>query len=143
MNSTSAFATLTVIILITRYKINNFSYFPMIMLAVSLANAAVGIVGINQFILESIISIILRYLSDLSYSIFLIYTIETFPTVCRSQGLALALCGGSFGVILAYSLSTYRITELVLCSCFNMLLVIRSKFIQLDYENKLMDTLTD
>lgn len=75
MNSTSAFATLTVIILITRYKINNFSYFPLIMLAVSLANAVVAIIGINQFIIESIISIILRYLSDLSYSIFLIYTI--------------------------------------------------------------------
>lgn len=34
-------------------------------------------------------------------------------------------------------------TELVLCFCFNVLLVVRSKFIQLDYENKLMDTLTD
>lgn len=63
--------------------------------------------------------------------------------MCRSQGLALTLCGGSFGVILAYSLSNYRITELVLCFCFNIVLVVRSKFIQLDYENKLMDTLTD
>jgi hypothetical protein len=45
--------------------------------------------------------------------------------------------------MLAYSLSKYPLVELAICLLLNVGLMIRSKSIQLDYENKLMDTLTD
>jgi peptidoglycan/LPS O-acetylase OafA/YrhL len=75
MNSTSAFATITVIVLITKYQINKFTYFGVLIFITSLVNLVAAVAGINQFIVESVISILLRYLSDLSYSLFLIYTI--------------------------------------------------------------------
>lgn len=109
MNSTSAIATITVIILITKYQINRYTYFGVILCFVSLANLIVAIIGADRFLIDSIVSILLRYVSDLSYSLFLIYTIETFPTVCRAQCLAFTLCGSSLGVMLAYSLSSYPI----------------------------------
>jgi hypothetical protein len=143
MNCTSAVATITVIILITRYQVNRYTYFAVAMLIGSLLDVVIAVTGMDGFLIESAISIAIRYLSDLSYCLFLIYTIETFPTVCRTQCLAFALTGSSVGVILAYTLSQYRWAELVLGLLLNMLLVVRSKDIQLDYENKLRDTLKD
>ena len=143
MNSTSAFATITVIILITKYQINHYTYFGVILCVVSLANLLITLIGADQFIIASIISILLRYVSDLSYSIFLIYTIQTFPTVCRAQCLTFTLCGSSFGVMLAYSLSSYSIVQLLISLGVSIVMMVKSKNILLDYENKLMDTLTD
>lgn len=110
MNGTSAFATITVIILITKYKVNKFIYLALPTCAVVIIDIILTGIDLNGFISESILSILLRYLSDLSYSIFLIWTIEAFPTVCRTQCLALALCGSSLGVISAYSLSSFPLT---------------------------------
>lgn len=143
MNCTSAVATITVIILITRYQVNRYTYFAVALLAGSLADLLVSVAGFDGFLIDSIISIAMRYLSDLSYSLFLIYTIETFPTVCRTQALTFALTGGSLGVILAYVLSQYRWAEIVMSLLMNIVLLVRSKDIQLDYENKLRDTLKD
>ncbi len=143
MNSTSAIATITVIVLITKYKINRYTYFGIILCVISFANLIVYVIGVNRFLIDSIVSILLRYISDLSYSLFLIYTIETFPTVCRAQCLAFTLCGSSLGVILAYSLSAYLTIQVLLSLGLNIILMAKSKYIQLDYENKLKDTLTD
>lgn len=133
MNCTSALATITVIILITRYQINRYTYLAVAMLIGSLLDLVITATGMDGFIVDSVVSIAIRYISDLSYSLFLIYTIETFPTVCRTQCLAFALTGSSLGVILAYTLSQYHWAELVLGLLLNMLLVMRSKDIQLDY----------
>lgn len=108
MNCTSAVATVTVIIIITRYQVNRYTYFAIALLAGSVLDLAVGAAGLDGFWLDSAVAIGMRYLSDLSYSMFLIYTIETFPTVCRTQSLTFALTGSSIGVILAYGLSGYR-----------------------------------
>jgi hypothetical protein len=143
MNCTSAVATITVIVLITRYQMNRFTYFAVALLVGSLLDAGVTAAGLDGFMVDTIVSIAIRYLSDLSYSLFLIYTIETFPTVCRTQCLTFALTGSSLGVILAYSLSRYRWVEIVLSLLLSVVLVVRSKDIQLDYENKLRDTLKD
>ena len=75
MNSTSAVATITVIILITKYKINRYTYFAVALLVGSLLNMLVSAIGLEGFAVDTAISIANRYLSDLSYSLFLIYTI--------------------------------------------------------------------
>lgn len=75
MNITSAIATITVIVLITRYKINKFTYIGLSLLVISLINLLINIFGWNYFLIESVVSIAMRYVSDLSYSLFLIYTI--------------------------------------------------------------------
>jgi hypothetical protein len=143
MNSTSAVATITVIVLITKYKINKYTYFGLFLLVASSADLIISALGIDQFWIDSLLSILIRYTSDLCYSLFLIYVIETFPTVCRTQCLAVVLCGSSFGVILAYSLKEFKLLELGMSVLLNLLLVKQSRHMQLDYENKLMDTLTD
>lgn len=143
MNSTSAVATITVIVLITRFKVNKYTSLALLSLSVTLADLIVTIVGVREFILESILCIALRYFSDLSYSIFLIWTIEAFPTVCRTQCLTLALCGSSVGSIMAYSLQSFETAELVISLILNLAALNLSRPLKLNYENKLTDTLAD
>jgi hypothetical protein len=108
MNCTSAVATLTVIVLITRYQLNSYTYFAAALLLGSFADLVIALAGLEGHLVDTVISIAIRYLSDLGYSLFLIYTIETFPTVCRTQSLTFALTGSSVGVVLAYLLSQFR-----------------------------------
>lgn len=75
MNGTSAIATISVIIFITRYKINKYTPLAFLSFFVTFIDLLVTLSQINGFIMESILCISLRYLSDLSYSIFLIWTI--------------------------------------------------------------------
>lgn len=75
MNCTSAVATLSVIMLITRYQVNRYTYFAVAMLVGNLLDVAVAAAGLDGFIIDSVVSIAVRYISDLSYSLFLIYTI--------------------------------------------------------------------
>lgn len=145
MNSTSTVATITVIILITKYKINRYTYFSFALLVASFVYLLVAAIGWDksEFIVDIILSIAVRYASDLSYSLFLIYAIEAYPTVCRAQALSLTLCGSSFGVILAYSLSGMKVAQLSIAFAFNIILLHQSQYIRLDYENALRDTLAD
>lgn len=143
MNGTSAFATLTVIIIITKYKINNYFYISIPYLLIAIVNVIYSSLDYHNFIVESIFSIILRYLSDLSYSLFLIWAIEAFPTVCRGRCLGLTLCGSSLGSIIAYSLKSTELSQYILSLLLTILVAFLSKYFSLDYENKLRDTLTN
>ena len=75
MNGTSAIATITVIILVTHFKLNKYTCLALLTILVLLVNLIVAIIGVEDFLFESIVSIALRNLSNLSYSIFLIWTI--------------------------------------------------------------------
>ena len=143
MNGTSAFATLTVIIIITKYKINNYFYVSIPYLLITIVNLIYFLFDYHIFIVESILSIILRYLSDLSFSLFLIWAIEAFPTVCRGRCLGLTLCGSSFGSILAYSLISTELSQFIISLILTIFVAYLSRYFSLDYENKLRDTLTD
>lgn len=143
MNGTSAFATLTVIIIITKYKINNYFYISIPYLLIAIVNVIYSSLDYHNFIVESIFSIILRYLSDLSYSLFLIWAIEAFPTVCRGRCLGLTLCGSSLGSIIAYSLKSTELSQYILSLLLTIMVAFLSKYFSLDYENKLRDTLTN
>jgi len=99
------------------------------------------VLKIDNFMIASILSILLRYLSDLSYCIFLIWAIETFPTVCRTTGVAFVLVGSSFGTILAYSLKEHRIAELLISIILYLIGLKLIGHVRPNHENKLFDTL--
>jgi len=75
MNGASALGTITVIIIITKYKINNYFYISIPYLLIAIINTIYLFLGYHSFIAESILAILLRYLSDLSFSLFLIWAI--------------------------------------------------------------------
>ena len=92
---------------------------------------------------EIVLSVIMRYASDLGYTVFLIWAVETFPTVCRARGVGISLCGLSLGCALAYAFHDYNKTRLSMSVVFGILVVVVSRMVKLDYEHKLTDTLND
>lgn len=75
MNSTSAIATVTVIIVLSKYQIKKHYIIALINFLLVLITLVLRLTGITEQVTEVILSIALRYLSDLSYSIFLIWSI--------------------------------------------------------------------
>lgn len=49
-------------------------------------------------------AVLIRYFSELCDGLLLIWSIETFPTVCRSFCVCLVFCGSGCGVVAAYLL---------------------------------------
>lgn len=74
---------------------------------------------------------------------FLIWAIETYPTVSRGRCLGIVLTGSSLGSTLAYSLYSFELVKLSLSVCLGIVVVWASKWVTLDYEHKLRDTLSN
>ena len=83
-----------------------------------------------------------RYLSDLSYSIFVIWAIECYPTVCRTKCVGLVFTGSSFGSMAAYGLKGVPLAQLGVGLTISIMVFIFSPQLKLDYEHRLMDTLS-
>ena len=85
----------------------------------------------------------IRYLSDVGYSLFLIWTIETHPTVCRTKSVGFVLSGISIGSSLAYIVRSYPIVQASLGIVISLLVLAFSHNLRLDYDHRLMDTLSN
>lgn len=73
---------------------------------------------------------------------FLIWAIESYPTVCRTKCVGLVLSGISLGSLLAYIFRPMPIVQLSFSLGVSILLVWFSKYLKLDYNHRLMDTLS-
>ena len=141
MNATSAVAILTVIILFTRFKLTNFRIVTCLLPVMILSQLVIAILGISSYLFETISTIAIRYFSDLSYSFFLIWAIETYPTVCRTKCVGMVLSGISLGSILAYALRSVPLAQLGVGLGISLMILWFSKYLRLDYDHRLMDTL--
>ena len=84
----------------------------------------------------------IRYLSDVGYSLFLIWTIETHPTVCRTKSVGFVLSGISIGSSLAYGLRSFPVLQSSVGIGISLLVLTFSHNLSLDYDHRLMDTLS-
>jgi len=75
MNTTSAVATLTVIVLFSKFKLNNFRYITFLLPIAVIVDLLVTALGHNGYYFEAVVTIVVRYLADLSYSVFVIWAI--------------------------------------------------------------------
>ena len=100
-----------------------------------------GTDDLDEYFLFSI-SALLRYLSEISYGIVLIWSISAFPTIIRARCCSMVMCGCALGSILAYSIKNYSIVVLLCCTFFISISIFLQKFIELNWDKKIDDTLS-
>ena len=142
MNATSAVATLTVILLFTRFKLTNFRMVTFLLPLIFVVQIAGSFVEFDKKLFQTITSIAIRYAADFSYSIFLIWAIQSYPTVCRAKCVGIVLSGISFGCILSYALKSVPLVQLIVGLVISLIALWFSKYLRLDYDHRLMDTLS-
>jgi hypothetical protein len=143
MNASSGVATLTVIVLFTRVKLSSFRPVIFVTPLIAATNLVLTILELNDHHFAYIVSVALRYVSGVCFSIFLIWAIESYPTVCRTRCVGMVFCGTSLGSCLAYGLRPFPLAQQVLSVLVSCLAAWLGKYLRLDYEHRLMDTLSN
>lgn len=141
MNITSAVATLSAILLLAKFNSGKYFIISLLSVLTVVIYIAFKSLGWNSKVAEIVLSVILRYFSNLSYGIFIIWAIETFPTICRAQCLSFVLCGCSFATMLAYGLNNFETILLCISLVLNLLIMGSLKFLNANQNKKLLDTL--
>ena len=143
MNISSAVATLTVIVIFSKWKFHNFRLATFLTPFILLLNFLVTYLNCDSLPFVYAMSISLRYVSDIGFSIFLIWAIEAYPTVCRTRCVGMVFCGISLGTSFAYALGAYPLVQMGIGLVVSLLAVWASKYLRLDHRHRLKDTLSN
>ena len=114
INIGTAAADLTLCIFLDKFKGKTTKFLFVgncLMIIVMIVSSSLDVDNTNTpfNIVQEVISVAMRYLSELCYGLILIWAIETFPTINRSLCVGIVVGGSSFGVILAYGIRQYYV----------------------------------
>lgn len=134
--------TLCIVLLSVKNRTCRFMYLGIILLIISLlACKQMDWSEDTIRVLAILHAVGIRYLSQLCYGLILIWSIETFPTICRGFCAGFVFSGTALGCLLAYLLRDYIQVAYIVCLVSTTFAVVLEGFIDLHKSGVMKDTL--